>query len=494
MPSSARPFRSLAPLTAILIAAAARAADPSVLQQPAASPDGREVAFVTAGAIWTVPAGGGDAAPLVANLGDVLRPLYSPDGRRLAFVSARAGNADLYVLSFDTGDLKRLTVDDSPDRLDAWSADGKYLYFSTGGHEVGNTPDVYRVAVDGGTPMPVVAEPYGSDFYAAPAPDGHTVAFCGGGLASSQWWRHGHAHIDCCSIWTTDGAAKPTYTRQTDDASKHLWPMWSPDGKTLYFLSDEGGTENLYALPFATAATRPAATLPAATRPATQLTHFRDGRLLWPTISADGRTIVFERDFGLWKVDDAPTGAAGPIADPPPRARRRASAPQPAGDRPRRLGAGRLARRPQGGRRRPRPGVRRRPVSGAPTRGRVAGPRHPHRRGRGPASPGPPTTAASPTPVDPGRDTRHLYLYDFATRTERPLTRRARQRRLAGLFPRRPLDRLHPGRPRVARGRRRAGRPPAADDHPAGDDRAGHHRAWPRPRQPRPNRRPPDRR
>ena len=324
------------PLAALMLTAAAPAAVPACLEQPAASPDGREVAFVAGGGVWTVPVAGGDASPLVANLGEVLRPRYSPDGRRLAFVSSRTGNGDLYVLTLDTGDLKRVTVDESPDRLDAWSPDGKFLYYSSGGREVGGTSDVYRVAVDGGTPMPVVAEPFGGDFYAAPAPDGHTVAFCGGGaMAASQWWRHGHAHIDCCSIWTTDGAPKPTYARLTDDLSKHLWPMWSPDGRTLYYMSDEGGAENLYALPIGTATTTAAttttttttvttatttitttATIPTtgpATRPTPRrLTDFHDGRVLWPTVSGDGRTIVFERDFGLWKLD-LPAGVASPI-------------------------------------------------------------------------------------------------------------------------------------------------------------------------------------
>ena len=300
--------RRSVPLLTLLLASVATAAVPSSLQQPAVSPDGREVAFVTAGGVWAVPVEGGDAHPLVANLGDVSRPRYSPDGRRLAFISNRTGAGDLYVLSFDTGELKRVTVDDAPDRLDAWSPDGKWLYFSTGGHEVGATSDVYRVPAEGGTPMPVVAEPYGGDFYAAPAPDGHTVAFSGGGsMAAGQWWRHGHAHIDCCSIWTTDGRDKPTYTRLTDDGSKHLWPMWAPDGRTLYFMSDEGGTENLYALSTGSPATA------VTTRPTPRrLTDFHDGRLLWPAISADGRAIVFERDFGLWKLD-VPSGDVGPL-------------------------------------------------------------------------------------------------------------------------------------------------------------------------------------
>ncbi len=38
---------------------------------------------------------------------------------------------------------------------------------------------------------------------------------------------------------------------------------------------------------------------------ARQVTQFRDGRVLWPSISYDGRTLVFERDFGIWALDVA---------------------------------------------------------------------------------------------------------------------------------------------------------------------------------------------
>ena len=298
-----RHARRLAWTFALLTSAAARAAGLASLQQPAVSPDGKEVAFAAGGAIWTVAAAGGDAHPLIADLGDVSRPLYSPDGKQLAFISTRTGNGDVYVLTFDTGDVRRVTYDDGPDRLEAWSPDGKRIYYSSGSHEVGGTSDVYRVPVNGGTPMAVVAEPFGGTYYVAPAPDGKTVAVCGGGMGGNQWWRHGHAHIDCDAIWTT--ADGKQFTARTNDTAKHLWPMWAPDGRTLYCMSDDDGSENLYAIPIGQPTTRPAATLP--------LTHFRDGRLLWPTISADGTTIVFERDFGVWTLDTK-TGKSGPVA------------------------------------------------------------------------------------------------------------------------------------------------------------------------------------
>src|ERR1043165_9527853 len=76
------------------------------------SPDRKEIAFVSGGDIWTVPASGGIASLLVSHPANEARPLYSPDGRQLAFVSSRTGNGDIYLLTLSSGELKRLTFDD----------------------------------------------------------------------------------------------------------------------------------------------------------------------------------------------------------------------------------------------------------------------------------------------------------------------------------------------------------------------------------------------
>src|SRR6266513_113407 len=115
------------------------------LAEPAISPDGREVAFVSGGDIWTVPADGGEARLLVAHPASESRPLYSPDGRSLAFTSSRTGNGDVYVLTFDTGDLKRMTFDDGNDQLDAWSRDGRWIYFTSSSRDISGMNDLFRV-------------------------------------------------------------------------------------------------------------------------------------------------------------------------------------------------------------------------------------------------------------------------------------------------------------------------------------------------------------
>ena len=85
-----------------LVAANAQVAAKSALSEPALSPDGKEIAFVAGGDIWTVPAEGGVARLLVAHPATESRPLYSPDGQQLAFISMRTGNGDIYVLNLAT--------------------------------------------------------------------------------------------------------------------------------------------------------------------------------------------------------------------------------------------------------------------------------------------------------------------------------------------------------------------------------------------------------
>ena len=88
-----------------------------VESEPGVSPDGSEIAFVSGGDIWSVPSTGGEARLLVSHEATERRPLFSPDGRRLAFMSTRSGGGDIYVLTFDTGAVRRLTSDDGTETL-----------------------------------------------------------------------------------------------------------------------------------------------------------------------------------------------------------------------------------------------------------------------------------------------------------------------------------------------------------------------------------------
>ena len=258
--------------------------------EPAISPDGREIAFASGGDIWTVPSSGGEARLLVSHAATESRPQWSPDGRRLAFASTRTGAGDVYVLTLETGDLTRLTWDDAPEQVDGWSADGEWIYFTSNSRDIAGMNDVLRVRSSGGTPLPFSDERYTSEFFAAPSPDGKRVAISARGNAAAQWWRRGHSHLDESEIWITGSAP----VKVVDRGAKALWPMWSADGKRLYFMSDRDGAENIWSTSASGAESQPQ-----------RVTSFKDGRVLWPTIARDGKTIAFERNFGIWTLNTA---------------------------------------------------------------------------------------------------------------------------------------------------------------------------------------------
>jgi Tol biopolymer transport system component/C-terminal processing protease CtpA/Prc len=287
------PFRvtRFALLAVLATPLAAQTSLPS-LSDPAISPDGREIVFVSGGDIWSVPAAGGEAHLLVTHPATESRPLFSPDGKKLAFVSTRTGAGNIYLLTLATGEMQRLTWSDSPDRLDAWSADGGWIYFTSARNDVAGQGDIFRVKAAGGTPLEVVHDRYMNEFESAPSPDGTQIAYMAKGISGSQWWRNGHAHIDETELWLKPVAESGAYRKLLAADAKHAWPMWSADGRTLFFMSDASGAENIWSTPAGAAAPK-------------ELTHFKEGRVLWPSIGAGGKTIVFERNFAIWRVDTA---------------------------------------------------------------------------------------------------------------------------------------------------------------------------------------------
>ena len=96
----------------LFITAVVPAARPP-MYEPSFSPDGKEIAFISGGRIWTVSSSGGDARLLVADSATNSRPIYSPDAKAIAFSSARTGNGDIYTLELSSGNLRRLTWDDA---------------------------------------------------------------------------------------------------------------------------------------------------------------------------------------------------------------------------------------------------------------------------------------------------------------------------------------------------------------------------------------------
>jgi len=78
--------------------------------------------------VWVMKAGGFNPARLTTDPSDTV-PAWSPDGKQVAFISARSGNWELYVIDAAGGKERRLTDNRATDVAPAWSPDGKQLAF-----------------------------------------------------------------------------------------------------------------------------------------------------------------------------------------------------------------------------------------------------------------------------------------------------------------------------------------------------------------------------
>ena len=265
------------------------------LRTPAISPDGTLVAFVHAADIWIVPIAGGVAERLTANPSGHGYPRFSPDGAQLAFSSGRTGQGDIYVLPLSGGAVQRVTCHDAYNAVESWSADGQHLFFSSARDQLSSA--IYRVGARGGTPIQWISQPHERLNSLAVSPDGAQLAF---NVSRDHWWRRGPNPYGGAEVWVVGSAPSADDFRKIGDyTGMNRWPLWAPDGQGLYAVSDRDGMENLWFQPLQDGETR-------------KITSFAEGRMLWPAISADGRIVVFERDFGIWRLD-LDTGMARPI-------------------------------------------------------------------------------------------------------------------------------------------------------------------------------------
>ena len=74
----------------------------------AVSPDGQTLAIDLQGSIWTLPAEGGPAKRITDVFNDARQPVWSPDGKTIAFFGYRDGGYDLWTISPDGTNQRKL--------------------------------------------------------------------------------------------------------------------------------------------------------------------------------------------------------------------------------------------------------------------------------------------------------------------------------------------------------------------------------------------------
>ncbi len=274
---------------------------PGRQHSPHLSPDGKLLLYVSRdGAdedIFLLRVGGENPVNLTANYeGADFDPAFSPDGERIAFGSEREGGG-LFIMGATGESPKKLTSDGAHP---AWSPDGRRIVYSTE-----RVPYPYSRSTNASLWVADVATGERKRVYDGDAvqpawsPSGERICF--GSADGGQ--------RDIHSIPAEGGVARSiTKDRQAD------WgPFWAPDGRWMYFLSDRGGSPDLWRVGIDEGSGE--------VRGEPEPVTTGVARVMAGTISADGKRVAVTINeargeilrLGFDPVTGRPQGAAGPL-------------------------------------------------------------------------------------------------------------------------------------------------------------------------------------
>jgi tricorn protease len=261
-----------------------------------------KIAFSYLGDIWVAGEDGSNVARLTDNTGRDVYPRFSPDGRWIAFSSNRYGNYDVFVVPVTGGAPKRLTYHTGNDEVVGWSRDSQRVVFraARGDGAFPSVATLHEVSAAGG---PERALPVDWGYWGAYSPDGKQLVF---NRHPGVWSRKHYRGSYAADLWIGDLAQKTYKKVAADERHNRYWPMWGPKDE-IYYVADplpddktvkpgspdvRKSVNNIYKVAVAGGAP-------------VQVTRHTSGSLFWPSMSSDGKVIVYEENLGIWKLDVA---------------------------------------------------------------------------------------------------------------------------------------------------------------------------------------------
>ena len=198
-------------------------------RMPSISPDGLRVAVDVDdpqnGDIWIHDLIRGTEAILTTDPAGDSAPLWTPDGARVVFASYRDGRLALLQKLADTpGDAEHLVTSSGTNVIQptSWADDGQTLLF----WEVGATsPDIGMISMEGDRATELLLDT--ASFEAAPAisPDGGWMAYDSNETGQREVYVQRFPTLGGKQTISTDGGRQP---------------LWSPDGRELFYRAPGG--------------------------------------------------------------------------------------------------------------------------------------------------------------------------------------------------------------------------------------------------------------
>jgi eukaryotic-like serine/threonine-protein kinase len=278
--------------------------DDDIEHFPSLSPDGETFVFVRGADIHFQRVDGRNAINLTRRCaqGDS-QPAFSPDGSQIAYRSECDGGG-IFIMGATGESARRIT----PSCFNpSWSPDGKQIVCAT--ESVTWTPtsrgtmsELWVVDANSGARRLVLQR---DGVQPSWSPNGHRIAYWG--IAGESAQR---------DLWTLDPNAKnvaESIVQVTSDAAVDWNPVWSADGKHLYFGSDRNGANTLWRIAIDEQSGKPRGEPEAVTTPARFSGHYsisRNGqRMLYAAIDQSESMLIVPFD----PVTGSTTGEAKPV-------------------------------------------------------------------------------------------------------------------------------------------------------------------------------------
>jgi imidazolonepropionase-like amidohydrolase/Tol biopolymer transport system component len=204
------------------------------------SPDGKEIAFDLLGDLYTIPIGGGEAHALTSDVAWQMQPRYSPDGKHLAFTSDEGGGDNVWVMDRDGKNHRQVTKEsfrllNSP----AWSPDGEYIVARkhfTGTRSLG-AGEMWLYHRSGGGGLQMTKKPNDQKDAGEPvfSPDGRYLYFSQDVTPGPVFEYNKDPNTEIFVIQRLDRQTGETERFVTGPGGS-IRPTPSPDGKLLAFV------------------------------------------------------------------------------------------------------------------------------------------------------------------------------------------------------------------------------------------------------------------
>ena len=224
---------------------------------PSISPDGKWIAFLSEKDLFNINLFIADA-----ETGKVVRSLkgtnsdphfdsirfinssgsWSPDGRKFAFITFVQGDNELAILDWNTGEIiRRISVDGVTALSNpSWSPDGKSIAFSGMN---GGISDLYILDLASGGVKQMTNDRYG-DLQPSWSPDSRTIVFASDrGPDGTNFDTMDFAKLRISFIDVETGEIK---TIVPFAKALHTDPHYSPDGRSVFFTSNQDGFKDVY--------------------------------------------------------------------------------------------------------------------------------------------------------------------------------------------------------------------------------------------------------